>query len=124
MILMQVTADGSFNCADNPGEQEAAVAQLLYCEAVSALLLLKAGGSFVLKTFTTLECHTLCLMYLLTCCFDEVNVWWMWRYSCALHCGSITACTYCMYAFAFTCTCTLHYTCPTTVHVCISCLEK
>lgn len=72
-LQFQVTADGSFNCADNPGEQEATVAQLLYCETVSALLLLKAGGSFVLKTFTTFECHTLCLIYLLACCFSEVE---------------------------------------------------
>ena len=73
-LQFQVTADGSLNCADNPGEQEATVAHLLYCETVSALLLLKAGGSFVLKTFTTFECHTLCLLYLLACCFSEVKI--------------------------------------------------
>ena len=73
VCCVQVTGDGSLNCADNPGEQEAMVAQLLYCEAVSALLLLRPGGSFILKTFTTLESHTLCLMFLLACCFNEVQ---------------------------------------------------
>ena len=76
-----MTADGSINCADNPGEQEVAVAQLIYCETVTALLLLKVGGSLVLKTFTTLECQTLCLMYLLACCFNEVSVHVLYVYS-------------------------------------------
>lgn len=68
-----MSADGSFNCADNPAEQEITVAQLLYCEVVSALLLLTEGGSFVLKTFTMLESPTICIMYLLACCFNEVS---------------------------------------------------
>lgn len=79
LYCVQVTADGSLNCADNPAEQEVMVAQLLYCEAVSALLLLRPGGSFVLKTFTTLESHTLCLMFLLACCFNEVCIKAIWR---------------------------------------------
>lgn len=69
-----MTADGSVNCWDRPGEQEAIVAQLLFCEVVAALLLLKRGGALVVKTFTTLEHPTVCLMYLLACCFTEVRV--------------------------------------------------
>jgi len=69
-----VTADGGINCVDNPGEQEEISAQLLLCEVVTALLLLRAKGTLILKTFTTLEHKTLCLMYLLACCFAEVTL--------------------------------------------------
>ena len=70
--MYQITADGSINCVDNPGEQEALVAQLVFCETVTALALLRQKGSFILKTFTTLEHHTVCLLYIINCCFSEV----------------------------------------------------
>lgn len=69
-----VTADGSFNCQENPDEQEALVASLHYCEVTAALLLLSPGGSLVLKMFTLYEHASVCLLYLLNCCFGSVNV--------------------------------------------------
>lgn len=69
-----VSADGSFDCQGDPGEQESSVAPLQYCETVCALLLLAPGGSFVLKMFTLFEHSSICLLYLLACCFHSVQV--------------------------------------------------
>ncbi|XP_015438040.1 PREDICTED: cap-specific mRNA (nucleoside-2'-O-)-methyltransferase 2-like [Dufourea novaeangliae] len=72
--IFLVTADGSIDCTDVPGEQENVVAHLHFCETVAALHLLHTGGSFLLKVFTIFECHSVCLIYLLCCCFNEVSM--------------------------------------------------
>lgn len=69
-----ITADGSQDCSDAPGEQEATVTRLLYTEVFVALRILKKGGSLVLKAFTLFECRTLNLIYLLNCCFENVSL--------------------------------------------------
>ncbi|XP_060694281.1 cap-specific mRNA (nucleoside-2'-O-)-methyltransferase 2 [Hemiscyllium ocellatum] len=74
MKVHLVTADGSFDCQDNPGEQETLVSPLHYCETIAALMLLSPKGSFVLKMFTLFERCSVCLLYLLNCCFREVSV--------------------------------------------------
>ncbi|XP_076233203.1 cap-specific mRNA (nucleoside-2'-O-)-methyltransferase 2-like isoform X1 [Calliopsis andreniformis] len=72
--IFLITADGSIDCSDVPGEQETIVGQLHFCETIAALHLLNTGGSFVLKIFTIFECRTVCLIYLLSCCFNQVCI--------------------------------------------------
>lgn len=66
-----VTADGSIDCMSDPGEQESLVEFLQYCETITALAALAPGGSFVLKIFTIFEKSTVCLLYLLSCVFEQ-----------------------------------------------------
>lgn len=72
--IMLVTADGGVDCSLNPKDQESIVAQLLYCETVTALGVLHIGGEFVLKMFTFFEDSSICLLALLKLHFETVHV--------------------------------------------------
>ncbi|XP_050522675.1 cap-specific mRNA (nucleoside-2'-O-)-methyltransferase 2-like isoform X2 [Daktulosphaira vitifoliae] len=69
-----VTADGSIDCSDDPGEQENIVMSLHNYEMMVALNIIQNGGSFVLKMFTIFECNTICRIYLLCCLFQSVEI--------------------------------------------------
>lgn len=69
-----VSADGSIDCSLQPGMQEEIVAQLIFCEVISALRLLSAGGNLVIKMFTLFEEKSVCMVYMLCCCFETVHV--------------------------------------------------
>lgn len=68
-----VTADGSINCMENPGEQEIIVEHLHYCEMMTALKILSPGGNFLLKIFTMFEESTISHIYLLKSVFKQVH---------------------------------------------------
>jgi cap2 methyltransferase len=68
-----ITADGSIDCNNNPGEQEKIVANLHFCEVVAAINILETGGNFMLKMFTIFEHQSICLIYLLSCIFNKVH---------------------------------------------------
>lgn len=69
-----MTGDGSMDCQFDPNEQEAIVAPLHFCEAVVALGMLAPGGSMVQKMFTFFEPHSVALLYVLGCAFEELIV--------------------------------------------------
>ncbi|EDV27618.1 uncharacterized protein TRIADDRAFT_53500 [Trichoplax adhaerens] len=68
-----VTADGSIDCSDRPGQQEAIVSPILYCETLTALRILTKDGVYVLKMFTSFQHRSICLIYLLLNVFQEVK---------------------------------------------------
>jgi len=69
-----VTADGSVDCQSDPGRQESIVSDLHMAETVTALKVLSPGGNFVIKMFTIFESETVCLLYLLNCSFECVEI--------------------------------------------------
>lgn len=69
---MLVTADGDVYQRQEPNEQEAIVAPLVYAQMVAGLGLLRRGGHLVLKLFSAFEPSTLQVLFLLHSLFDSV----------------------------------------------------
>ena len=69
-----VTADGSIDCQADPARQEILVSGLHFAEIVTALGVLKFGGSLVVKMFTFYESETHQHLYLLKCFFEKIEV--------------------------------------------------
>jgi len=69
-----VTGDGSIDCQGDPGRQESIVADLHMAEAIAALNILAEGGNLVIKIFTMFESETVCLLYLLSIAFENLDV--------------------------------------------------
>ena len=72
--LIQITADGSIDCQNDPDEQEKFTSPLHTCEIICALQLLAENGNFVVKMFTLLECQSITLIYLVCCLFKKVGI--------------------------------------------------
>ncbi|UJR15743.1 hypothetical protein I4U23_002678 [Adineta vaga] len=74
MGISLITADGSFDVQNNPGEQEYLVYPLLKTEVYIALSCLITHGNFVLKLFTTFEKITIDLIYVLYRTFRQISM--------------------------------------------------
>merc|ERR1719391_407337 len=69
-----VTDHGSIDCQGEPAQQESIVSALLESEVWTALSILAEGGNFVIKMFTMFESETVCLLYLLSIAFKQIEV--------------------------------------------------
>lgn len=69
-----VTGDGSIDCLDLPEHQEDIVSKLHMAELIVSLAILSDKGSLLLKMFTFYETSSICMLYVLNCCFDELHI--------------------------------------------------
>jgi len=74
-LVHLVTADGSIDCQSDPARQETIVSDLHMAEAVTALKILAEGGNLVIKMFTVFESESVCLLYLLSCAFTNLDMY-------------------------------------------------
>lgn len=68
-----VSADGAFNCLNDPERQEEMVFKLIFKEIMVATQFLKNKGAMVIKFFTAFSCETISLLWFVCNCFQEVT---------------------------------------------------
>ena len=69
-----VTADGGFDFSINFNKQEELSYRIIFCEIISALNILKKGGTFICKIFDIHSLVTVKLIYLLFNYFGKVYI--------------------------------------------------
>ena len=70
-----VTADGGFDYSSNFNGQEINSCQIIYSECITALNILKKGGSFVCKVFDLFSYTMIQILYIVSSSFDEVYIY-------------------------------------------------
>lgn len=65
-------ADGGFSVEGQENLQEILSKQLLLCQFLMALSIVRTGGHFICKTFDLFTPFSVGLVYLLYCCFERV----------------------------------------------------
>ena len=69
-----VVADGGFQDARNQLNQQQLMHQLLLCEILIMLRVLKSGGAFVCKMFETTDRFTLAMLFALQLLFERISI--------------------------------------------------
>ncbi|NWR70974.1 CMTR1 methyltransferase, partial [Centropus unirufus] len=67
-------ADGGFSVEGQENLQEILSKQLMLCQFLTALSIVRTGGHFVCKTFDLFTPFSVGLIYLLYCCFERVCI--------------------------------------------------
>lgn len=69
-----ITADGGFDFSTDFNKQELHIANLLFAQMCYALVMQKAGGTFILKIFDCFMEHTLDILYILSSFYENVYI--------------------------------------------------
>lgn len=67
-------ADGGFSVEGQENLQEILSKQLMLCQFLTALSIVRTGGHFVCKTFDLFTPFSVGLVYLLYCCFERICI--------------------------------------------------
>jgi cap1 methyltransferase len=70
-----VTADGGFDYSSDFNGQEVNSCQIIYSECIIALNILKEKGSFVCKVFDLFSFTMVQILYIISCCFEQVYIY-------------------------------------------------
>ena len=69
-----VSADGGFDFSNNYYNVERSAQQLIFCEIVTGLMILKTGGHMVIKVFDSFNKSSIDILYILHSYFGEVYI--------------------------------------------------